>query len=84
MQDNPCSLVWKSLILSTGTSIEITILHRPQDRRLHFDRDRIVLRLLEHFDDALAAFEPRLRLRVEVGTELRERRQFAELREVDL
>src|SRR5258707_4533613 len=49
---------------------------RPQHRRLHFDRQRIELRLLENFHDALAAFENRLRLRVEVRTELRERRQL--------
>ena len=40
--------------------------------------------LLENFHDALAALELRLRLGVEVGTELRERRQFAELRQVAL
>ena len=40
------------------------------------------MRLFENFDDALAAFDLRLRRRVEVGPELRERRQLAELREV--
>jgi len=38
--------------------------------------------LLEDFDDAFAAFEQRLRLRVKVGAELRESRKFAELRQV--
>ena len=61
-----------------------TVLHRPQNGDLHLDRDRVVLRLLEDFDDALAAFELRLRLGVEVGAELRERRQFAELRQIAL
>jgi exonuclease VII small subunit len=37
---------------------------------------------LKQLDDALAAFERGLRLGVEVGAELREGRQFAELGEV--
>ena len=62
----------------------IAVLHGPENGDLNFDRHRVVLRLLEDFDDAFAAFELRLRLGVEVGTELRESRQFAELGEVDL
>ena len=64
--------------------IEKTILHRPKNGHLLLDRNRIVLHLLEEFDDALTAIEPRLGRGVEIGTELRERRQLAELREVEL
>ena len=58
------------------------VLHGPEHRGLHFDRDRVVLRLLENFDDALAALELRLGLGIQIRTELRERRQFAELRQI--
>src|ERR1035437_5275985 len=65
-----------------GHIVEEAVLHRPQNRRLNFHRDRIELRLLENFHHAFAAFENRLRLCVEVGAELRERREFAVLREI--
>ena len=45
---------------------------------------RLVLLLLEEFDDAGAAVELGLGGRVEVGAELREGGEFAELREVEL
>ena len=64
--------------------IEIAVLHRPHNRHLFLDRDRIVLHLLEQLDDALTAIEPRFGRGVEIGTELRERRELAELREVQL
>ena len=53
-------------------------------RDLFLDRNRIVLNLLEELDDALAAIEPRLGRGVEIGTELRERRELAELRKIQL
>src|SRR5690606_7397819 len=49
-----------------------------------FDGDRVELRLLEEFDDARTAIEGGLGLGVEVGTELREGREFAELGELAL
>jgi len=45
---------------------------------------RIQLRLLEELDDARTAVELRLGFRVEVGAELREGREFAELGELAL
>ena len=57
---------------------------RPQNHHLHFDRQRVVLNLVEQLDDAFAALQLRLSLGVEIGTELRKRRQFAELRQVAL
>src|SRR5205823_14145440 len=64
--------------------VDVTVLHRPHDRDLFFDRDRVVLLLLEQLDDALPALESRFRRRVEVGTKLSKRRELAELREVEL
>ena len=46
-------------------------------------RQRLVLRLLQDLDQARAAIELLLRRLVEVGAELRERRQLAVLREVE-
>ena len=45
---------------------------------------RLILRLLQHFGQALAAVELSLGRRVEVGAELREGGQFAELGQVEL
>ena len=42
--------------------IDISILHCPHHRDLFFNRDRVVLLLLEQFDDPLTAFETRFRL----------------------
>ena len=50
---------------------------------LLLDRQRHVLALLQQLDQALAAVELLLRRRVEVGAELRERRQLAVLRELE-
>ena len=52
-------------------------------RRSALDVHRDVLVLLEDLDEALAAVELRLRRLVEVGAELREGRELAELREVE-
>ena len=64
--------------------VEVAVLHRPEDGDLLFDRNRVVLRLLEQLHDALAAIELRLGGGIEVGTELGEGGQLAELRQVDL
>ena len=53
------------------------------DDDLLLDRQRLILRLLEHFDQPPAAIELALRLLVEVTAELRERRQLAVLREIE-
>ena len=53
------------------------------DRHLLFDRQRLILRLLQNFDQALTAIQLRLRSLIEIGTELREGRQFAVLREIE-
>ena len=50
---------------------------------LLLDRQRHVLALLQHLDQALAAIELPLRGGVEVGAELREGRHLAVLREVE-
>src|SRR5882757_684378 len=64
--------------------IEVALLEGPEDGGLHLDRERVELRLLEEFDDAGAAVELGLGLGVEVGAELREGREFAELGELAL
>ena len=64
--------------------VHVPVLDRPDHGHLDLDGNRVVLRLLEDLHDALAAVDLRLRLGVEVRAELRERRQFAELREVAL
>src|ERR1051325_6779203 len=56
-------------------AIEVAVLHGPQQGHLLFEWQRIVLRLVEQLDDALAAVDLCLRRRVELGAELRERRQ---------
>src|SRR5688500_7204987 len=52
------------------------------DRHLTLDGDWLILRLLQDLDETAAAIELRLRGLVEVAAELRERGQFAVLREV--
>ena len=54
------------------------------DQNLLGERQRRELILLQHFDQALAAIELRLRGLVEIAAELREGRQFAVLREFQL
>ena len=64
--------------------IEKAILHRPKNGDLFLHRKRIVLHLFKELDDALTAIEPCFGRRIEIGTELRERRELAELREIQL
>ena len=59
--------------------IEIVVLHRPEDGGLHLDGQWIEGGLLEELDDAGAAVELGPGARVEIGAELRESGQFAEL-----
>ena len=54
------------------------------DDDLLLDRHRRVQRLLQQLDEPVAALELRLRHRVELGAERRERLELAELREVEL
>ena len=63
--------------------VEVSVLHRPHDGNLLFDRDRVVLLLLEQLDDALAALESRLGAGIQIGAELSERGKLTELREVE-
>ena len=56
-----------------------------EDRHdLLLDRHRLVQALLQQLDEPLAPLELRLRHRVELGTERRERLELTELREVEL
>ena len=64
--------------------IEKSILHRPEDGNLLLNRNRIVLHLFKQLDNALTAIEPCLGRRIEIGTELRERRELTKLREIEL
>ena len=64
--------------------VEEAFLHGEENRDLKLDGGRAESGLFEEFDDAGAAFELGLGLGVEVGTELRESREFAELGELAL
>src|SRR5687768_11934965 len=64
--------------------VEVTLLDRVERKRHVGDRERRVLLLLHELGDALAALELSARRRVEVGRELRERRELAVLREREL
>src|SRR5438034_131339 len=67
--------------LGDGNRIEVAVRAGIDDRHLALDRQRLVLRLLQHFDEPRAARQLLLRRLVEVAAELRERRQRAVLRE---
>ena len=62
--------------------IEIAVAGGVDDRHLLLDRQRLILRLLQHFDQPAAAVQLTERLLVEVAAELRERRELAVLRQV--
>jgi hypothetical protein len=49
-----------------GNGVEESSLHGPEDNGLHFNGDRIVLRLLEQFDDAGATLQSRLGFIVQI------------------
>ena len=51
---------------------QVLVYHGKDDDNLLFNRNRAVLRLLEHFYDACALIQTRLGVCVEVGAELRE------------
>ena len=55
--------------------IEEVVLHSPEGCGLEFNRDRVVILLVEDFDDARAAAELGLGLGVEIGAELGGRRR---------
>ena len=64
--------------------VEETVLHGPDDPALDIGGLRGGRGLLEEFDEAVALIEDGLGLRVEVGAELRERREFAVVGELAL
>ena len=64
--------------------LEEALLHGEEDSHLELDRERVEGGLLEELDDASAAVELGLGLGVQVGAELREGRQLAELGELAL
>src|SRR5215831_20929043 len=49
-----------------GHMVYISVLNPPKHRYLYFDRDRVVLGLLEDFHDALAAVDLGLRFGIEL------------------
>ena len=63
--------------------VEVPVGGGVDDRDLLLDRERLILRLLQDLDQAAAAIELVERRLVEVGAELRERRELAVLREVE-
>ena len=63
--------------------VQITVGGGIDDRHLLLDGERLILRLFQDLDQAAAAIELIERGLVEVGTELRERRELAVLREVE-
>src|SRR4029453_14542970 len=63
--------------------IEQALRAREDDHDLLLDRQWLILALLQELDHALTAGELRLRGAIEVGAELGERGELAELREVE-
>src|SRR6185503_1640950 len=64
-------------------AVEVAVCRGEDDRHLLLDGQRLVLRLLQDFDEPLAAVELSLRRLIEVAAELGERRELAILREVE-
>src|SRR2546427_2022643 len=67
-----------------GDQVHVPVLNDPEQGHLDVDRNRAVLGLVEQLDDALPAIDLCLRRRVQLGAELRERRQLPKLREIAL
>src|SRR5687767_9615327 len=63
--------------------VEVPVCARIDNEHLFLDRERVVLRLLQNFDETRAAIELPLRRGVEVASELGERRKLAVLSEVE-
>src|SRR4051794_37487127 len=63
--------------------VEIPVGRGVDDRDLLLDAERLILRLLQHLDEAAAAIELVQRRLVEIRSELRERRELTVLREVE-
>ena len=61
--------------------VEVALRSGEEHHRLLLPGERLELRLLEQFRKALAAVQLLLGQRIEVGAELRERRQLAVLRQ---
>ena len=64
--------------------VEEALLHGEKNRDLELDRGRAERGLFKEFDDACTPLELSLGFSVEVRTELRESREFAELRQLAL
>src|SRR5207302_8067082 len=67
-----------------GDVVEIAGGAAEDDHDLLLDRHRLVLGLLQHLHETLAPTELPLRRLVQIGAELGERRELAELAEVEL
>src|SRR4030095_6043676 len=83
-EEEVLELVLEVLDLRDRHVVHEVVLDDPENSDLEFDRKRVVLDLLKQFHDALTAIELRLRRRIEVRTELRKCREFAELGEITL
>src|SRR5205823_940295 len=68
--------------IADSDRIQITIGAGVNDGDLLLDRQRLILRLLQDFDQALATMQLRLGRLVEVAAKLRERRELTILRQV--
>ncbi len=76
-------LTLESLHVLDDHVVHVPLRHRIQDEHLLLDRKRLVLGLLENLDDAAATLELGEGSRVQLGAELGEGRQLAELRQVE-
>ena len=65
-----------------GQIVQHAVGARVDDHHLLFHRDRLVLRLLQNFDQPFAATQLLLRSLVQLGAEQRECRQLAILRQI--
>src|SRR6185312_13930392 len=74
-------LGFKAAAFFDGDIVEQTLGSREDDGDLLFDRQRLILRLLQNFDEALTAVELRLRRLIKIGAKLRECRELAILLE---
>ena len=73
----------KGANLFDGHVIQKAVGRRVNHHHLMINPHRLVLRLFQKFGHALAAFQLVARGLVEIGAELGERREFAELGEVE-
>ena len=81
--EEPVQLLLVRVYVAYRNRIEVSVGARVDDGDLLFHRQRLILRLLENFDEPLAAMELRLRRLVQIAAELRERGELAVLRKVE-